>query len=147
VRFPGGIIDQETATRKKVLDLGRARREDASGLHPDSHHLALLNMPTMPRSPLPFQKACQLFRLLGEEMRLRMLLVLAEHGELCVSALCDEVGYAQPAVSHHLALLRAGGVVGYRRVGQRNFYSIASDRVRSWLRGVARDGARPKGRR
>jgi ArsR family transcriptional regulator len=108
-------------------------------------------MPTAPRTRLPFQKACQLFRLLGEELRLRLLLVLAEHGELCVSDLCQELGYAQPAVSHHLALLRAGGVVGYRRIGQRNFYSIASDRVRDWLRGVARDGAsdgaRPRKRR
>jgi ArsR family transcriptional regulator len=96
---------------------------------------------------LPFQKACQLFRLLGEDVRLRLLLVLAEHGELCVSALCDELHQAQPAVSHHLALLRAGGVVGYRRVGQRNYYHIASDRVRTWLRGVAWDGTGAKARR
>ena len=31
---------------------------------------------------------------------------------------------SQPAVSHHLALLRLGGIVDRRRQGKNNFYSL-----------------------
>jgi ArsR family transcriptional regulator len=66
----------------------------------------------------------QIFKLLSDETRLRILLSLAREGELHVSAICDQMGQSQPAVSHHLALLRVAGLIEARRDGKHNFYSV-----------------------
>ena len=66
----------------------------------------------------------QVFKLLSDETRLRILLYLARQGELHVTALCDKLGQSQPAVSHHLALLRVAGLIEARRDGKHNFYSV-----------------------
>lgn len=66
----------------------------------------------------------QIFKLLSDETRLRVLLYLAREGELHVSALCDKLQQSQPAVSHHLALLRVAGLIESRRDGKHNFYRV-----------------------
>jgi ArsR family transcriptional regulator, arsenate/arsenite/antimonite-responsive transcriptional repressor len=66
----------------------------------------------------------QVFKLLSDETRLRILTYLAREGELHVTALCDKLGQSQPAVSHHLALLRVAGLIEARRDGKHNFYSV-----------------------
>jgi len=69
----------------------------------------------------------QVFKLLSDETRLRVLMYLLREGELHVSALCDRLGQSQPAVSHHLALLRVAGLIEARRDGKHNFYSVRGD--------------------
>jgi ArsR family transcriptional regulator len=66
----------------------------------------------------------QVFKLLSDETRLRILMYLLRENELHVTALCDKLGQSQPAVSHHLALLRVAGLIEARRDGKHNFYSI-----------------------
>ena len=66
----------------------------------------------------------QVFKLLSDETRLRILLYLMREGELHVTALCEKLGQSQPAVSHHLALLRVAGLIEARRDGKHNYYSI-----------------------
>jgi ArsR family transcriptional regulator len=65
----------------------------------------------------------RLFRALGDETRLRILLELQD-GPLNVSALVKKLKMPQPTVSHHLALLRAGDLVATRRSGKEIHYSI-----------------------
>jgi ArsR family transcriptional regulator len=69
----------------------------------------------------------QVFKLLSDETRLRVLLYLVREGELHVTALCERLKQSQPAVSHHLALLRVAGVIEARRDGKHNFYSVRRD--------------------
>jgi len=69
----------------------------------------------------------QVFKLLSDETRLRILVYLTREGELHVTALCDRLGQSQPAVSHHLALLRVSGLIESRREGKHNFYSVRTD--------------------
>src|SRR5215216_6259535 len=69
----------------------------------------------------------QVSRLLGDETRLRILFYLVQNEELHVTDLCDRLGQSQPAVSHHLALLRVSGLVEARREGKHNFYSVRTD--------------------
>lgn len=66
----------------------------------------------------------QVFKLLADETRLKILLYLLREKELHVSAMCDRLNQSQPAVSHHLALLRAAGLIEPRRDGKHNFYSV-----------------------
>ena len=73
------------------------------------------------------------FKLLSDGTRLRILLYLAREGELHVSALCQRLGQSQPAVSHHLALLRNAEIIEPRRDGKHNFYSIRQQRFAGLL--------------
>ncbi|QGJ71879.1 HTH-type transcriptional regulator KmtR [Planctomycetales bacterium 10988] len=75
----------------------------------------------------------QVFKLLSDETRLRILLFLANQKELHVRALCEQLGQSQPAVSHHLALLRVAGLIEPRREGKHNYYSIMPERFQSLL--------------
>ena len=66
----------------------------------------------------------RIFKLLSDETRLRILLYLGREQELHVTALCTRLGQSQPAVSHHLALLREADLIEARRDGKHNFYSL-----------------------
>jgi DNA-binding transcriptional ArsR family regulator len=65
-----------------------------------------------------------LCRMLSDGRRLTILLELARGGEMNVTALCRLLGQSQPAVSHHLALLKAAGLITLRREGKHNYYSV-----------------------
>jgi ArsR family transcriptional regulator len=70
------------------------------------------------------------FKLLADKSRLKIVLALAQQGPMHVSALCKLLGQTQPAVSHHLTLMRIVGLVNYDRNGKHNFYYLASDYLR-----------------
>jgi len=83
-----------------------------------------------PRLSSEFERELvQVFKLLSDETRLRILLYLARESELHVTALCDKLGQSQPAVSHHLALLRVAGLIEARRDGKHNYYSVRQTHV------------------
>jgi ArsR family transcriptional regulator len=73
---------------------------------------------------LDVRPASRLFKALGDETRLRIVALLA-HGELCVCHLQEALGLTQPAVSRHLATLRAAGVVEQRRDRRWVYYRLA----------------------
>jgi ArsR family transcriptional regulator len=73
------------------------------------------------------RELAQVFKLLSDETRLRILFYLAQNSELHVTDLCSRLGQSQPAVSHHLALLRVSGLIESRREGKHNFYSVRTD--------------------
>jgi ArsR family transcriptional regulator, arsenate/arsenite/antimonite-responsive transcriptional repressor len=84
--------------------------------------------PTSPlkASPRTINGLVRVFKLLADESRLMILLALARHGELHVSALCELLNQPQPTVSHQLTLLRMAGLASFRRHGKRNYYRIES---------------------
>jgi len=87
----------------------------------------------------------QLFKLLADETRLRILYYLMQQDELNVRTLCRLLGQSQPAVSHHLALLRVAGIIECRRDGKHNFYHLVPKRCQAYLDvvfGVAGDQSR-----
>jgi ArsR family transcriptional regulator len=75
----------------------------------------------------------EVFAMLADPSRLRILLTLARDGEMHVSALRDVLGMSQPAVSHHLSQMRARRLVSCRRDGKNNYYSVDSATTRSLL--------------
>jgi len=69
------------------------------------------------------RRASILLKHVSDPTRLQVILILSE-GERHVGALCAQLSQSQPAVSHHLALLRHGGIIAPRRQGKNNFYSL-----------------------
>ena len=70
------------------------------------------------------RRASVMLKFVSDPTRLQVILFLAE-AEHHVGALCTQLGQTQPAVSHHLALLRHGGIISPRRMGKNNFYSLS----------------------
>ncbi|CAN5862406.1 hypothetical protein BH23PLA1_BH23PLA1_23230 [soil metagenome] len=91
----------------------------------DTNGTTLTAMPVI--SDQTVRDLAQVFKLLSDETRLRILLFLAQNRELHVTDLCNRLGQSQPAVSHHLALLRVSGLIEARREGKHNFYSVRTD--------------------
>ena len=75
----------------------------------------------------------QLFKLLADETRLRIIHYLTQREELNVRTFCQLLGQSQPAVSHHLALMRSAGVLECRRDGKHNFYRLMPERCQGYL--------------
>ncbi len=75
------------------------------------------------------RELCSVFKLLADETRFRIILHLLEEGELNVTQLCERLGQSQPAVSHHLALLRVARLIELRREGKHNYYSLSQERL------------------
>ncbi len=98
----------------------------------------------MPRKTygLPPREAARLFDALGQEHRVRILLLLSERGEASVGDLQAAVGLTQMNTSDHLGTLRRTGVVEYRRQGKHNFYRLASPVAAEVLR-LVRSSPRP----
>jgi len=72
------------------------------------------------------KRAGELYRLLGDDVRLRLLRVLAgKHGRLNVTELTAVLGIAQSGVSRHLRLLKEAGLVVEERGGGFSFYRLS----------------------
>jgi ArsR family transcriptional regulator len=99
------------------------RKGSTTRVRANGHHAA--EPPPVPGDVV--RELTQVFRLLGDEARLRILIHLAQAGELHVTALCARLGQGQPAVSHHLALLRVAGLIEARREGKHNYYRLSRE--------------------
>jgi DNA-binding transcriptional ArsR family regulator len=75
-----------------------------------------------------FEVAAGVLKLLADPTRLRIVWALL-HGEHSVNELADHVGARSPAVSQHLAKLRAAGLVRARRDGTRIFYAARNEHI------------------
>ena len=68
-----------------------------------------------------------LFFAMGETARQDIIMQLAQVEELNVSQLAERITLSRPAISHHLKILRQAGLIGLRRKGTENFYSLTID--------------------
>lgn len=76
-----------------------------------------------------------LFSALSHETRLRCVILLMQHDELCVCELTHAIGAAQPHISRHLAQLRELGLIVDRREGLWIHYKIKPD-LPQWITDV-----------
>lgn len=72
------------------------------------------------------ERTAAIFKALADKTRLRILLMLSKQ-EMAVCELISELGLSQPAVSHHLKLLRHAGLVQDLREGKWIYYTINRD--------------------
>ncbi|MFC4051813.1 ArsR/SmtB family transcription factor [Actinomadura syzygii] len=75
----------------------------------------------------------QVFGLLSDPGRLRVIIALLEGGEMCVCDIAASCGHSESAVSHALRLLRANRVVRVRRSGRMAYYRLDDSHVRMLL--------------
>ena len=66
----------------------------------------------------------RVFRALAEPRRMEVLRILNERGELSVGEITENVNVTQQAISLHLKVLEAAGVVVARKAGTRHLYAV-----------------------
>lgn len=66
----------------------------------------------------------EMFKLLGERTRFRIVNLLIARGEICVQALQHTLDEPQAKISRHLFALKSAGLVTYRREGQMMLYFL-----------------------
>ncbi len=89
----------------------------------------------------------EMFRLLGDPTRVRILATLAAHEELCVGDIAELVDSSDTKVSQGLRLMRGAGVLRTRRAGRRIYYRLDDDHVRTLVSVSRRHIAHARGAR
>ena len=85
---------------------------------------------------LPLREAdavADVFKVLADASRCRLVAALIEAGEICVCDLAATVQMSESNVSHHLRVLRAQGLVRARRAGKMVYYSPDDAHIRILL--------------
>ncbi len=72
--------------------------------------------------PVLFAKA------IADETRQKIMSVCC-CDELSVSDIVAKIGYSQPTISHHLAILRDAGLVNIREEGKQTFYTLNQEHI------------------
>ena len=111
----------DSSQRPAPVDLTCGDRHDADPAALDRIRALLL-------AAGPVQSVADVFRLLGDPTRVRLLDVLT-HGERCVCDLAALIELSESAVSHQLRLLRAARLVRVRRTGRMAYYSLDDHHV------------------
>ena len=76
------------------------------------------------------RRVSNLFKALNDETRVKIInaLILSE---MCVCDIAALLNMTQPAVSHHLKLLKQAQLVKYRRIGKEMHYLLDDEHVRN----------------
>ena len=82
------------------------------------------------------QRRAELFNVLADPNRLRLLSVLAKQ-ELCVCDLAAGLKMGESAVSHQLRVLKSMRMVNYRKEGRNVYYSLADSQAIELYRSIA----------
>lgn len=72
------------------------------------------------------KKIAEFYKALGDESRLKIINMLSDQ-EMCVCEIIDNLKMSQPAVSHHLKILRQAGIVKDSREGKWIYYTLNSE--------------------
>jgi ArsR family transcriptional regulator, lead/cadmium/zinc/bismuth-responsive transcriptional repressor len=75
----------------------------------------------------------EVFKVLADPSRCRLVAALIEAGEICVCDLAATVQMSESNVSHHLRVLRSHGLVRARRAGKMVYYSPDDAHIRILL--------------
>lgn len=74
---------------------------------------------------------------LSEEVRYRILSLIASKGELAAKDILEEFDFTQPTLSHHMACLAGAGLVNVKRKGRFAYYSVNKDTIDMVASGIS----------
>ena len=96
---------------------------------PHDHHSAMAERFDHMPAPEAFDVTAELFKLMSDRSRVRLFWILC-HCEECVLNLSVMMNMSSPALSHHLKLLKAFGLIVSRREGKEVYY-LAADTLQA----------------
>lgn len=82
---------------------------------------------------------------LGDPVRLRLLSILAVHGEACSCNLEEALGRSQPTISHHTRVLAQAGLIEGEKRGKWTWWKIVPGRLAGLWRELGEMGGADPG--
>jgi ArsR family transcriptional regulator len=83
------------------------------------------------------KELAELMKALADESRLTILIML-QAGEMCVCEILEALNFSQPAVSHHLKILKQAGMITDHREGKWVYYSLNTRVIKDMSRHLQR---------
>ncbi|MFA5421905.1 MAG: metalloregulator ArsR/SmtB family transcription factor [Bacilli bacterium] len=83
---------------------------------------------------MEYKKACELYKILGDESRLEIVRLLQNTGEMCACNFLQFVKCGQATLSHHLDVLAKADLVYRRREGTRILYRANSELINDLMK-------------
>jgi len=78
---------------------------------------------------MELENVAELLRIIGHPIRLKILQLLKQNGEMCVCELLPLLEVSQPNLSQHLSILRLSGLVENNKVGNTIRYRLADNEL------------------
>lgn len=78
---------------------------------------------------LTLKKADLIIRALNHKLRLQIIRLLQDKGEMAVTEIYSKLKIEQSVASQHLAILRRAGIVNTRREGKFIYYTLHTPRI------------------
>jgi DNA-binding transcriptional ArsR family regulator len=88
-----------------------------------------------------YERAASFCRVAGDISRLKVLAMLADGGEWCVTELAQAAHVSLRTMSQQLSLLRANRLVRRRRVAKHVYYALADAHICDFLRNALEHAA------
>jgi ArsR family transcriptional regulator, lead/cadmium/zinc/bismuth-responsive transcriptional repressor len=119
----------KTSSRRQTAEIVALDRCEVECVEPERVAAVLERLP----AEEVFQGLAEIFHVLSDPGRVRLISALLEAGELCVCDLSAVTGLSQTACSHNLRLLRSHRLVRYRKRGRNVYYSLDDAHIRLLL--------------
>ena len=84
-----------------------------------------------PLSEADAEELAGMFAALADPVRLRLLSLIADAGEVCSCDLQEPLGKSQPTVSHHTKALADAGLIRGEKQGRWIWWSVAHERMKA----------------
>jgi DNA-binding transcriptional ArsR family regulator len=78
---------------------------------------------------MELENVAELLKVIGHPIRLKILQLLKQNGELCVCELLPLLEVSQPNLSQHLSILRLSGLVENNKVGNTIRYRLSDNKL------------------
>lgn len=75
------------------------------------------------------ERLAHMFAALSDPVRLRLLSLIADAGEVCACELLEPLGKSQPTVSHHTKILAEAGLITGEKRGRWVWWSVIPERL------------------
>ena len=92
-----------------------------------------MNKNYMRSLPKEWRAMAEVFVALGDEHRQRLMLTFEKGERLTVGQISEVSTLSRPAVSHHLKILRAAGLLDEEKIGKEVFLSVNKELLVSTL--------------
>jgi ArsR family transcriptional regulator, arsenate/arsenite/antimonite-responsive transcriptional repressor len=84
-----------------------------------------------PLSEADAEELAKMFGALADPVRLRLLSLIAEAGEVCSCDLLEPLGKSQPTISHHTKALADTGLITGEKQGRWVWWRVVPERVQA----------------
>jgi len=75
------------------------------------------------------ERVARVLNLAGNEVRLKILFLIYNEGEMCPCDLSDVLNMSVPAISQHLRKMKDGGLIKDNKIGQTIFYRLIDKNI------------------